>query len=203
MSIATTECPRWRLIEPHYILVPTLPDGTRVEWEHRETARESGRTVRKLFSVPILLDPKDPADFNHPGEIIVCRDIEGARMTRGDYIFLGDPTQGMEPLNDEAEAITDSLRQKWINPVETLPSNGGMSGDESAFMAKMIAAFTQATAVAASGTTQVVPQTDYDALRERLEKLEALIAKGASVADAIPIIGATPKPVAQPAGRRI
>lgn len=173
--MTTAECPRWRLIEPHYINVPTLPDGTRVEWEHRETARESGRTVRKLFAVPMLLDPKDAADFNHPGEIIVCHDVEGARMTRGDYIFVGDPTQGMEPLNDEAEAITDSLRQKWINPVETLPANGGMNGAEQTFMAQMIEAFTKA---GAGVPTQAVPQAEYDALKDRLAKLEELIAAG-------------------------
>lgn len=177
----TAECPRWRLIEPHYINVPTLPDGTRVEWEHRETARETGRTVRKLFQVPILLDPKDAADHNHPGEIIVTHDVEDARMTRGDYIFIGDPTQGMEPLNEEAEAITETLRAKWINPIETLPVNGGMNADESRFMANMLKAFEQ---MGSAAPTQSVPQAEYDTLKERLAKLEAAIAKGGSVASA-------------------
>src|SRR5689334_3691415 len=100
-----SECPRWRLTTPHYLNVPTLPDGTRVEWEHKETARESGRAIRKLYAVPMLLDPRDPADHNHPGDIIVCHDVEGARHDHKDYIFEGDPTPEMEPLNDEAEAI--------------------------------------------------------------------------------------------------
>jgi len=177
------ECPRWRLNEPHYLNVPVLPDGTRVEWEHRETARETGRTVRKLFAVPILLDPKDAADYNHPGEIVVCHDVEGGKMTRGDYIFEGEPTQGMEPLNAEAEAITEALRLKWINPVETLPANGGMNAAESEFLAKMIDAFIKAQAPT-SPPTQVVPQAQYDELKERLERLEAALSKGASVASA-------------------
>lgn len=178
----SAECPRWRLIEPHYINVPTLPDGTRVEWEHRETARETGRTVRKLFQVPMLLDPKDAADHNHPGEIVVTHDVDGARMTRGDYIFIGEPTQGMEPLNAEAEAITASLQAKWINPIETLPVNGGMNAAESAFMAQMMAAFEKMGA--AAPPTQSVPREEYDVLQARLAKLEAVIAKGGSVASA-------------------
>lgn len=170
----TPECPRWRLIEPHYLTVPTLPDGTRVEWEHRETARESGRTLRKLYPVPMLLDPKDPADFNplHPGEIIVCHDVEGARMSRGDYIFVGPPTPGMEPMNAEAEAITAEWRARWDHPINSLPANGGMSTDESAFMQRMMAAFAGA---AAPGPSATVPQSEYDALKERLTSLEAAI----------------------------
>lgn len=171
--MTTHECPRWTLIEPHYINVPTLPDGTRVEWEHRETARGSGRTVRKLYQVPMLLDPKDAANHNHPGIIVVCHDVEGARMTRGDYIFLGNPTQGMEPLNNEAEAISASMRDQWINPVESLPANGGMTSEESTFMAKMIEAFTKAQA-----PTQMVPQSEYDELKGRLAKLEAVLTAG-------------------------
>ncbi len=180
--MSSAECPRWRLIEPHYINVPVLPDGTRVEWEHRETARETGRTVRKLFAVPMLLDPKDAADHNHPGEIVVCHDTEGARMVRGDYIFTDEPTPGMEPLNEAAEAISASLRDKWINPVETLPANGGMSAGESAFMAQMMEAFAK---MQPATQMQTVPQAEYDALKERLAKLEAAIAKqGAASAPA-------------------
>lgn len=167
-----TECPRWRLTGPHYINVPTLPDGTNIEWEHKETSRDSGRTVRRLFPVPILLDPKDPADHNYPGEIIVCREVEGAHKFRQDYAFVGDPTQEMEPLNDEAEAISESLRDKWINPVETLPANGGMTSDETAFMERMMSAFAK-VAEAAQVPTTAVPREQYDALLERVAALEA------------------------------
>src|SRR5205823_6644923 len=59
-----SSAPRWRLVNAHYLNVETLPDGTRVEWEHKETARETGRTVRKLYPVPMYLDPKEPADCN-------------------------------------------------------------------------------------------------------------------------------------------
>lgn len=170
------ECPRWRLTEPHYLVVPTLPDGTRVEWEHRETARESGRAIRKLYPVPMLLDPKDPADFNYPGEIIVCQDVEGARMQRQDYIFEGNPTPGMEPLNDEAEAITASLRQRWEHPIDSMPANGGMNPAESAFMQSMMAEFAKQVGASLPQGTSSVPRAEYDELKDRLAKLEALLA---------------------------
>jgi hypothetical protein len=177
-----TECPRWRLTAPHYLNVPELPDGTKVEWEHKETARESGRTVRKLYGVPILLDPKDAADHNYPGEIIVCHDVEGAHKLRMDYAFIGEPTQEMEPLNAEAEAITESLRDKWINPVESLPSN--MSDDETAFMERMMAAFSKVAEARVPVPNTAVPREQYDALLERVAALEASIKAGAGAPQA-------------------
>lgn len=171
-----SECPRWRLTEPHYIHVPTLPDGTRVEWEHKETARESGRAIRKLYSVPLLLDPKDPADYNHPGEIIVCHDVEGARHNSRDYIFEGNPTPGMEPLNDEAQAISDALRNKWEHPIDSMPANGGMTPQESVFMQTMMAEFAKQVGASLPSANAAVPRAEYDELKERLAKLEALLA---------------------------
>ncbi len=173
------EAPRWRLINAHYLRVPQLPDGTVIEHEHKETARESGRTIRKLFPVPMLLDPKDAADCNYPGEIIVAHEVEGARNERADYLFLGEPTPEMEPLNDAAEAISNSLRSKWEHPIDTLPVNGGMNSEESAFMAKMMEAFGKGTA-----QNQSVPQAEYDALKERLAALEAAIAQQKPPAEA-------------------
>lgn len=166
------ECPRWRLTEPHYINVPTLPDGTRMEWEHRETARETGRTVRKLFPVPMLLNPQDPLDFNHPGEIIVTHDVEGAHMIRGDYIFTDKPTPGMEPLNEAAEALSAAERHRWSHPIDSLPANGGMNDKETEFMNKMMEAFSKVLD-AGKVPTSVVPREKYDELLERVAALEA------------------------------
>lgn len=173
-----TEAPRWRLMAPHYLNVPTLPDGTRVEWEQKETNRESGRAVRRLYSVPMLLDPRDPADFNHPGEIIVCHDVDGARVVRNDIIFFGDPTPDMEPLNEEAEAVSAQHRQRWEHPIDTLPANGGMTSHEMAFMQNMMAEFTKA--IGGTGLPNAsVPKEQYDELKARLEKLEAAIVASA------------------------
>lgn len=173
-----TECPRWRLMAPHYINVPTLPDGTRIEWEHKETNRENGRAVRRLYSVPLLLNPEDPGDFNHPGEIIVSKQVEGAHFVRNDLLFDGPPTRDMEPLNSEAEAITEQYRATWTHPIETLPANGGMNESEMAFFKNMMAQFAGAmqTQQPPAIDNTSVPREEYDSLKDRLAKLEALIA---------------------------
>lgn len=166
------EAPRWRLINAHYLNIDTLPDGTKVEWEHKETSRESGRAVRKLFPVPMFLEPKDAADHNYPGEIIVAHAVDGCHNLRQDYIFTGQPTQEMEPLNAEAEAITNSCKDAWINPVSSLPANGGMSDSESAFMKKMMEVFERV----APSAPVAVPDGEVDELKARLARLEALLA---------------------------
>jgi hypothetical protein len=171
------ECPRWRLMAPHYINVPTLPDGTRVEWEHKETHRESGRAIRKLYAVPMLLNPEDPGDCNYPGEIVVSQEVEGAHFIRQDLLFMGPPTRDMEPMNEAAQAISDAHKARWVHPIETLPANGGMNEHEQAFMQNMMAAFAKEV----GAHTNPAPNTSvsreaYDALQDRLAKLEALIA---------------------------
>lgn len=171
-----SEAPRWSLRNAHYLNVEQLLDGTKIEWEHKETARESGRTVRKLFAVPMLLDPKEPADCNHPGEVIVSHRVEDARNDPRDYIFSGEPTPEMEPLNDEAQVISDSLRAKWTHPIDTLPANGGMNEREMAFFEQLMKGF-----AAQAPANQSVPKEQYDELKERLAKLEATLAAQAKL----------------------
>jgi hypothetical protein len=168
-----TEAPRWRLNSAHYLNVTELPDGTRPEWEHKETARETGRMVRKLFVVPVLLDPKDPSVCNRDGEVVVAH--EGEFNNRADIIFQGDPTPEMEPLNDAAQALTDSLRAKWDHPIDSLPANGGMNAEESSFMAKMMEAFSRGAPANTS-----VPSEEVEALKARLASLEAALAAKAA-----------------------
>jgi hypothetical protein len=170
------EAPRWSLRNAHYLKVAELPDGTKVEWEHKETSRESGRTVRKLYPVPILLDPRDPADCNYPGEVIVAHEVEGAHNLRQDIIFLGEPTPEMEPLNEAAQAISDSLRSKWEHPIETLPANGGMNPAEQVFMQTMMSQFAKEIGAALPKSNIAVPDGEVDELKARLAKLEALLA---------------------------
>lgn len=111
---------RWKLTEAHYLNVP----GT--QWEHKETDRSTGKQARKVFDVPLYLDPEQPADCNYfddgVGEIIVC--YEGKGQPR-DIVFEGPPTKAMTPLDAEAEAITAPWREKWLgsDPIESLPAN--------------------------------------------------------------------------------
>lgn len=106
---------RWRLTAAHYLKVP----GT--EWEHKETSRETGKQARRVFPVPALLNPDDPADCNYPGEIIVCHEGKGQGR---DITFEGEPTPDMEPLDDEAKKLSAELAPKWQHPIDTLPGNG-------------------------------------------------------------------------------
>jgi hypothetical protein len=118
-----------------------------------------------------------PADFNHPGEIIVAAEAtEGQRNDPRDYIFDGRPTPEMEPLNEAAQALTDASRQKWDNPIDNFPVNGGMTMQEQEFMAKMMEGFAKQIGAVLPQAGAVVPTDEVVALKERLAKLEAMIA---------------------------
>jgi len=113
---------RWKLTAPHYLGVP----GT--EWEQKETNQQTGKQARKVYKVPMYLDPKDTADCNYPGEIIVAHGYK--KHERQDILFEnangspGDPSPDMEPLDEEAEAISAKFRKRWTNPIEDLPATG-------------------------------------------------------------------------------
>jgi hypothetical protein len=105
---------RWRLTDSHYLAVA----GT--EWEYKEQNRETGRQARKVYEVPMYLNPKDNADWNYPrDEAIIVSDKFDPAYPR-DIVFRGTPTPDMEPLDDEAQAISDGERKNWIHPIEAL-----------------------------------------------------------------------------------
>lgn len=126
---------RWKLMQPHYLNVLRLNDGTDVEWVHEETNRTTGRVMRKTFKVPMFLDTNNPQDFTEGGDIVVCYEGKGQRT---DITFYGKPTPDMEPLDEEAEEITLAAREKWDHPIDSLPANGGMNDKEMAFMNRMM-----------------------------------------------------------------
>lgn len=158
---------RWRLVTGHYLNV--LIDGEQAQWEYKEVDRGTGKQGRKMFNVPMLMDPNDPADHNHPGEIIVCHEGKGDRK---DTIFLGEPTPDMEPLDAEAEAISEKLQDKWQHPIESLPTT--MSDGESAFMAKMMEAFGNQPTPQLNNTS--VPIEQFNELKSLVEDLKAQLA---------------------------
>lgn len=106
---------RWRLITPHYLNVPGI------ESEYKETDQQTGRQKRVTYPVPLLLDPASSPDWNYPGEIIVCHEGKGQHR---DIVFIGDPTLDMEPLDDEAKALSSALEAKRQHPIESLPGQG-------------------------------------------------------------------------------
>jgi len=111
---------RWRLTAKHYINATRYGEPT--QWVREETSRDTGRVNRKTYEVPMYLDPDDPSDQNYPGEVIVAHE-KGAQ--RNDIIFRGKPTPDMEPLDEEAEKITEATRPEWTNPIDSLPATGG------------------------------------------------------------------------------
>lgn len=115
---------RWKLMTSHYLNVPDE------EWEYTENDRATGRPLRRKFKVPRLLDINDPGCWtskwgtqsNEEGEIIVC--LEG-RGEPKDIVFTGDPTPDMEPMDDEAKAISLTYAGRWKILPESI--SGGYS----------------------------------------------------------------------------
>lgn len=111
---------RWQLTEPHYL--NTLGS----KWEFETKDRTTGRSIRKQFPVPTLLDPNIESDCNYQdrignnmidAQIIVCWEGKGEPK---DIEFEGPPTPGMLPLDDEAKA--ESAKFDW-NPTAGLDDN--------------------------------------------------------------------------------
>lgn len=173
---------RWRLMNAHYLNVP----GT--EWEYVEISRASGKQARVRFPVPQYLDPRDAADHNYPGEIVVAYAKEGEKVSKfypKDIIFLGQPTPDMEPMDEEAEAISNSFKAQWIGPMseQALPGYGDYS---QSLLAKFDEELTAAIQRVGTGKIATMPntsvkQSDFDRLQKQVEELTkqnaALLAK--------------------------
>lgn len=163
---------RWRLQQPHYLNVP----GT--EWEYKEVDKNTGKQGRKVYTVPALLDPKEPSDHNYPGEIIVA--YEGRAASPKDIIFIGEPTPDMEPVDDEAEKISAALAPKWNHPIDSLSNEGGYAGtllaNFEAQIAKLMAAMPAAPAAPVSAG-----QVSAEDFKKLQEQVAALVAQNAEL----------------------
>lgn len=172
-----TESPRWKLLNAHYLNLVDLNGAPATEWEYTEADRSSGRKARKLFMVPAFIDPREPADCNRDGECIVTQMTEGARLIKTDHIFVGDPTPDMEPLNDEAMAISQKFAEKWKHPIESL---------DGSFSQSILAGFEKQIAVAIANNGGAIPlsampnasfdQDEFNAMKAQLGELQAQLA---------------------------
>lgn len=160
---------RWKLINAHYLNVP----GT--EWEQRETDAQTGKSARKVYLVPLLLDPNNLADQTPPksGETIVAH--ADGKHERWDVIFEGPPTPEMEPLDEEAEAITEACRPSWVHPVETLNANGPQYDQQTLQMMESFAKAIgeQFNAAMANKSMANVSQEEFDTMKKQLAALLA------------------------------
>lgn len=164
---------RWRLMNPHYLNILDPDTGEPTKWEYSESDRTTGKARRKTYHVPQLLDPKDPSLCNRDGDIVVCEEGKGIP---GDIVFFGSPTPDMEPMDEEAEAISESFKARWAHPIESLPANGGMNAAESAFMKNMMEAFAKQVGAAPIVPNTSVTQEQYDSLKTQLDEMKAMMA---------------------------
>ncbi len=180
---------RWRLTADHYL---NVPDNV---WEYEETSRESGKRKREVLPVPLLISLLDPNFHNFDGDVVVCHEGKGERegKSKGDIVFLGNPTPDMEPLDEEAEALTASLRPRWEHPIDTLPANGGMTQQEQVFLEMITKAMAGAQAVS-------VPNTGVsaEAFAELQKQMAALAEQNATL---MARLNASPTPGTEPVRR--
>jgi hypothetical protein len=155
-------------MQPHYLNVLCLADGTEGEWVKEETNRTTGRMSRHTYKVPVLLDTNNSQDFNDPDGIIVCLEGKGGP---NDIAFFGNCTPDMEPLDDEAEEISASMRDKWNHPIDSLPANGGMNEREMKFMEQLM----KAVGDGASTPNIAIPNAEIEALKAQVAKLTKLV----------------------------
>jgi hypothetical protein len=146
--------PRWKLMVGHYLNVP----GT--EWEYKEIT-DKGRTLKKIYPVPLYMNPEDPGDHNWPGEIIVAQE-PGADPR--DYIFTGPPTPDMLPLDEAAQLLSDRESPKWINPID-----GAAKRDDLGDAIRDIAAI-----AGSSRPGGMVPREEFDELKAQLAEVVAM-----------------------------
>jgi hypothetical protein len=157
---------RWLLTQGHYL--NTIPP---TEWEYKETSRETGRQVRRVFHVPMYLDPKDMADWNSPDGIVVSN---GNNAGPRDIVFVGEPTPDMRALDDEAKAITASLEHKWIKRPEDLIGDYSQSIIMELTKQMTEVAKGQAAAPANPVSTKEVSSADFEKLQMQVAELMAL-----------------------------
>ena len=153
---------RWQITEASYF--KTIPP---VEWEYKETSNETGRQGRVVLEVPMLLEPKDPSCHTPPnsGQIIVCHQGKGLPT---DIVFEGPPTSSMTPLDDEAIAISNSMKSGWNHPIDSLAAQGQSLAPETL---AMMESFAKQVGEAIKAPVQSISRSEFDTLKTQIAAL--------------------------------
>lgn len=152
---------RWKLTAPHYLNVP----GT--EWEYKESDRETGRSVRKVYHIPLHLNPDLSSDWNYRDQEAIIVSSRVDPLCPRDIVFVGPPTPDMEPLDDEARRISQEYVDsgRWKHPIESMNMTYSQS---------LLTEFEQKIALHLAGMskpTEVPRETDLDRLQKQLAEL--------------------------------
>jgi hypothetical protein len=158
----------WKLLQPHYLSVP----GT--EWEYKEQAQGAKRQARKVFEVPLYLDPNDPGDQNYNGMVVVAS--EETKAYPQAYIFRGPPTPEMEPMDEAAAALSEEMKAKWVHPIEGLSDEDYSQSILRSFEREIASIRANQPASPPAISANMVPKEDFDLLRKQVEELTAQLA---------------------------
>jgi hypothetical protein len=183
---------RFRLLDKHYLNI----EGS--EWEEKQElqakVRGRNRLHKSVFKVPMFLDPKDQADHNYPGEIIIATKED--RRFPDDYILRGDfiPTMDMEPLDPEAEGILETYKasRTGSDPIESLEGTMG-----EAILAKLSKQLDALTSLNGPKVTTPISVTEFEKLKAENEELKA------KVDQALAMLNAMQAPKAETPVRRL
>lgn len=113
---------RWKPTAKHYLHARQY--GQPTEWQREEINVQTGRAFRKTYPVPMLIDPDDPYCMNRIVGYCVMA-TEGSAQPGDIEIFNFKPTPDMEPLDEEARAMSEAERPNWINPIDGLSPQMG------------------------------------------------------------------------------
>ena len=171
---------RWRLAAAHYI------NTNDTVWEYSEVDRTTGRPKRTQFPVPRLLNPEDPGDWNYvyskdgfgkpdTGEIIVAQGDHEPK----DYVFEGDVTPDMVPMDDAAKKISAASAHKWKYSAEKM--HGTYADEMMKDLTEQLNEVRAASTPAAEGMTELLTAMT-GMMKQNQDILSALVATKAPAA---------------------
>lgn len=195
--------PRWKLVAPHYLNIVPGNGQNPIQWEYVEEDLHAKRTGaspgrpgaggnngqrRVRYTVPLMMDPRTPGDWNYPNDEAIIVSTEFSRAFPNDIVFAGEPTPDMVPMDEAAERISASLAHKWVHPIEGMP-NADHSTSIITNLERMITglvkqqgetpeqAMRRATVEgkAFSIPEDMVARSDFEALKAQMEELKAML----------------------------
>lgn len=161
---------KWRLTSDHYLNVVCDEYGEKIDYEYSETDQQTNRVRRRSWDVPMLIG-REKIVTNKQEDF----DAFGGDTRERPVLFKGDPTPDMQPIDEEAKAISAKLQPKWRHAIESLPTT--YNGD---YSASLIAGFEKLLTQAAAQQKPVeLPNTPapnisnerLDAMQKQIEQL--------------------------------